>query len=195
MQDVVRGAAAPPPPADLPVALPLLPEPAPAPALLAWGRWAAAPAGPSDFSLTRLEARQGRVVTVGDNDFLLYRAQDSAAATLAPGLGQVSFALQQAHAQFTTPSLAVQPASVQGGSLAINFSSRQFSTALSLSSAATGNVTLQAAGALRDDGLFTSRSASQGLAGATALNGQSAGYLFEKAAAGGTLSGITLWSR
>ena len=30
---------------------------------------------------------------------------------------------------------------------------------------------------------------------AIALDGKTAGYLFEKAAAGGTLSGITLWSR
>jgi hypothetical protein len=37
--------------------------------------------------------------------------------------------------------------------------------------------------------------AGQVVAGAAALDGKTAGYLFEKAAAGGTLTGITLWSR
>lgn len=163
-------------------------------AQLAWGRWAGSTLGPTDFSVTRLEARQGRVVTVGDNDFLLYRTENGS-ATLLPGLGNVNFDLQQAHARFTAPSLEIQPATVQGGSLAIDFTSRLFNTSLNLSSAATGNVSLQASGAIRDDGIFISRSATQSLAGATALDGKSAGYLFEKAAAGGTLSGITLWGR
>jgi len=178
MQEVVRKAS------DVP----------PEPAQLAWGRWGAGPLGASDFSVPRGAARAGRVVTVGNNDFILYRAENGSVG-LPGGLGNVSFALQQAHAQFTAPSRDVQPASVEGGSLSIDFSSRQFSTALSLSSAATGKVGLQASGFVRDDGMFGARSATQAVAGATALDGKSVGYLFEKAAAGGTLSGITLWSR
>ena len=89
----------------------------------------------------------------------------------------------------------MQAAAVQNGSLSIDFASRLFSTSLSLTSVATGAVGLQASGGIRDDGLFVSRTAGQAIAGATALDGKSAGYLFEKAAAGGTLSGITLWSR
>lgn len=164
------------------------------PAQLAWGRWAAGPVDKTDFSVARTLAREGRMVTIGDNDFLLYRVE-GASATVSQGLGNVSFALQQAHAHFTDPSSQVQAASVTGGALAVDFAGRSFSTTLNLSSAATGSVSLQAAGAIRDDGLFTARSLTQSVAGATALDGKSAGYLFEKAAAGGTLSGITLWSR
>ena len=131
---------------------------------------------------------------MGNNDYILYRAENGS-VTLPSGLGSISFDLQQAHASFTAPSLAIQPAAVQSGTLAIDFTTRLFDTALSLSSAATGKVSFQASGTIRDDGVFASRGATQSLAGVTAFDGKSAGYLFEKAAAGGTLSGITLWSR
>jgi hypothetical protein len=170
----------------------VLPVPA-QPAQLAWGRWGAAIDG-TDFALARTLAREGRATTVGDNDFILYRTEQGP-ATLPQGVGNVSFALDQAHAHFTSAAGQVQAAAVQNGSLSIDFASRQFNTALSLTSAATGQVGLQASGGIRDDGLFVSRTAGQTIAGATALDGKSAGYLFEKAAAGGALSGITLWSR
>lgn len=172
----------------------LLPTASVEPAQLAWGRWGAA-FDASDFALPRVDARDGRVATVGDNDFLLYRIESSKAPTLPYGLGNVSFTLDQAHARFTTAAGQVQAAAVQSGALSINFDSRVFGTSLGLSSLATGAVTLQATGSVRDDGVFVSRTANGAIAGATALDGKSAGYLFEKAAAGGTLSGITLWSR
>ena len=131
---------------------------------------------------------------MGDNDFILYRTEQGP-ATWPLGAGAVSFALDQAHAHFTSAAGQVQAAAVQNGSLSIDFASRVFSTSLSLTSAATGAVGLQATGGIRDDGLFVSRTAGQVIGGAAALDGKSAGYLFEKAAAGGTLSGITLWSR
>ena len=163
-------------------------------AQLAWGRWAGVAMGTDDFAVTRLDAREGRTVTVGDDNFVLYRAE-SGAAVLSQTLGNVNFGLQQAYARFTSPALEVLPATVEGGRLSVDFASRQFNTSLNLISPATGSVNLQAAGTVRDDGLFVSRNAAQSLAGAFALDGKSAGYLFEKTAAGGTLSGITLWSR
>lgn len=165
----------------------------PAPPQLAWGRWSAA-ARVSDISVTRDQARLGRVVTVGNNDYALYRAENGP-AFLAQSLGSASFVLQQSQAQFTSAGAQVQPAQVLGGSLTLDFAARQFSTALNLTSAATGPASLQAAGFLREDGLFNSRSSTQAVAGAVALDARTAGYLFEKAAAGGMLSGITLWGR
>ncbi len=179
-------------PNQLPVVQPVtLPLP---PAQLAWGRWSDEALGKLDFTQPRLHARAGRVVTVGDDNFLLYRTED-AAATFAPGLTYLNFALEKGYAQFNSATQQVLPASVDGGSLSVNFAERLFNTALNLSSASTGNVSLQATGSIRSDGIFTSRSDSQAVAGALAFDGKSAGYLFEKAAAGGTLSGITLWSR
>ena len=131
---------------------------------------------------------------MGNKDFILYRT-DTGNGKLAPDLGNVNFALRQAHAKFESAAGLTQQAAVQSGSLAINFGTKQFNTALALTSAATGNVSLQASGFLRDDGIFNQRITNQSLAGAAALDGKSAGYFFEKAAAGGTLSGITLWAR
>ena len=172
---------------------PVVPVQPPAPPQLAWGRWSAA-ARVSDISVTRDQARLGRVVTVGNNDYALYRAENGP-AFLAQSLGSASFVLQQSQAQFTSAGAQVQPAQVLGGSLTLDFAARQFSTALNLTSAATDPASLQAAGFLREDGLFNSRSSTQAVAGAVALDARTAGYLFEKAAAGGMLSGITLWGR
>lgn len=164
------------------------------PAQLVWGRWAGAAFDAGDFSVARLDARQGRTVTVGDSNFILYRTENGA-TTISRNLGNINFGLQQAYARFTSPALEALPATVLGGQLSIDFASRQFNTSLSLSSGSTSPVSFQASGVLRDDGLFTSRGAAQSLAGAAAFDGKSAGYLFEKAVAGGTFSGITLWSR
>jgi hypothetical protein len=167
-------------------------EALPPPALM-WGRWSdSALAG--DIAVARTQAAEGRSVTVGDANYGLYRA-DNASGTLNPGLGAYNFSLQQSSAQFNGAGGAIA-AAVQGGQLSIDFVNRAFNTTLSVSSQPTGLVNLSGAGFVREDGIFVDRSvAGQAIAGAAALDGKTAGYLFEKAAAGGTLSGITLWSR
>jgi hypothetical protein len=185
-----RTFVAPAPPA--PPQLAVTPEP-PAPPQLAWGRWGGA-ADSTDFTVPRTLAEEGRAVTVGNKDFILYRTEQGP-ATLPQGIGSVGFALNQTHARFTSDAGQIQAAQVQSGALTIDFTRRQFNTTLSLTSVPTGPTSLQASGSMRDDGIFVSRTAGQAVAGATALDGKSAGYLFEKAAIGGALSGITLWAR
>jgi hypothetical protein len=185
-----RTFVAPAPPA--PPQLAVTPEP-PAPPQLAWGRWGGA-ADSTDFTVPRTLAEEGRAVTVGNKDFILYRTEQGP-ATLPQGIGSVGFALNQTHARFTSDVGQIQAAQVQSGALTIDFTRRQFNTTLSLTSVPTGPTSLQASGSMRDDGIFVSRTAGQAVAGATALDGKSAGYLFEKAAIGGALSGITLWAR
>ena len=181
------------PPVVVPAPAVVVPAPVPLPPpQLAWGRWHRPALDATDFASSRSEAGQGRNATVGDNDFILYRNPSGAA--VAP-TGVANFDLQQAHARFTSPSGALLPAQVQSGSLMINFGTNAYQTGLNVTSAATGNVGLQASGYINGDGFFSSRSATQVVAGAVANDGKSAGYLFEKAAAGGILSGITLWSR
>lgn len=173
-----------------PTELPVVPPP---PQLM-WGRWAAAPGSSTDFSVPRDEARESRSVTIGDSQYLLYRIENST-GSLAAGLGAYDFALQQSQAQFNLAG-QVLAAAVQSGQLSIDFVNRSFTTTLNVTSAATGSVRLSGASFVRDDGVFIDRStAGQAIAGSAALDGKSAGYLFEKAAAGGTLTGITLWSR
>jgi hypothetical protein len=192
-------APVPPPPVVVPDPVPVTPPvvqpPVPvAPALLQWGRWAAVAAGQADFSVARADAADGRAVTVGNDQFVLYRATNGA-TDLAPGLGSYQFSLDKSYAQYSL-SGQVSAAAVQQGHLTLDFANRQFATDLQVSSSPTGLVGIAGSGYIRGDGIFYDRSITgQAIAGATALDGRSAGYFFEKAIGAGTLSGITLWSR
>ncbi|MDB5872308.1 MAG: hypothetical protein JWQ07_1750, partial [Ramlibacter sp.] len=186
---------APPPPVPPPPPPPPAPPPPPvAVAALAWGRWAAQPAGSSDFSLTRDEAKTGRTYVTGNTQYTLYRSE-SGGSVLTPGLGAYSFSLNQGYAQYNSKGL-VTAAAVQGGQLSIDFAARRFATQLNLTSVPTGAVTISGSGAVGRDGTFSDFAVSgQSIQGASAFDGKSAAYLFQKAIGGGTLSGITLWSR
>ena len=190
VKDLFRTASAEPPPVVVPPDVPaVLPPPQ-----LMWGRWAEGDSFAGDISLPRSQARVGRSATLGNDQYLLYRIE-SGAGTLASGLGAYDFSLDQSQAQFARAGQVIA-AAVQSGRLNIDFARSSFTTSLNVTSAATGAVGISAAGRVRDDGVFVDRSvAGQFVGGATALDGKTAGYLFEKAAAGGTLSGITLWSR
>jgi hypothetical protein len=188
VKDIVNTAGA---PVSTPGPVPVV---AAVPAQLMWGRWADGASSAGDMSIPLQQAAEGRSATVGNSQYVLYRAEN--AATLNAGLGAYDFTLQQSQAQFNTAAGQVQAASVQNGRLSIDFANHNFSTALSVTSAATGVVGVAGAGYVRDDGVFIDRTiAGQAIAGATALDGKTAGYFFEKAAAGGTLTGITLWNR
>jgi hypothetical protein len=166
--------------------------PAP-PSQLQWGRWGGE-ALPGGIAVPLAQAAVDRKVTVGNDSHILYRTENGA-PQLVGGLGSYSFALQQSQAQFSAPGV-LAPASVKDGTLDINFAAGRFSTRINVFSAPTGAVSVSGASYLRSDGIFFDRSTSgTAIAGATALDGKTAGYFFEKAAAGGTLSGITLWSR
>ena len=133
-------------------------------------------------------------ITVGNAQYSLYR-EEGTSVNLAPGLGAYQFNLDHAFAQYNL-SGQVTAASVDQGRLSIDFAARKFSTDLRVTNALTGTVAIAGSGFVRGDGIFTDRSVSgQVIAGAAALDGKSAGYLFDKAVGAGTLSGITLWSR
>lgn len=184
---------------DPPVVTPpvvVVPEPPvpTTPAILQWGRWAAVAAGEGDFSVSRTQASDGRSVTVGNSQFVLYRAGNGA-TDLPAGLGSYQFNLDKSYAQYSL-SGQVSAASVQQGRLTLDFANRQFATSLQVSNALTGLVGIAGAGYISGDGIFFDRSTDgQAIAGAAALDGKSAGYFFEKAIGAGSLSGITLWSR
>jgi hypothetical protein len=199
---------APPPPVVVPDPVPVTPPvvqpplpsgppvpPVPvAPAVLQWGRWAAVAAGQGDFSVARADAADGRTVTVGNDQFALYRATNGA-TDLMPGLGSYQFSLDKSYAQYSL-SGQVSAAAVQQGHLSLDFVNRQFATDLQVSNSLTGLVNIAGSGYIRGDGIFSDRSITgQAIAGASSLDGKSAGYFFEKAIGAGTLSGITLWSR
>ena len=191
------GTVAPPPtPIDPPInPVPPItpPNPEPIPAKLAWGRWTDA-AVVNDISMPWRTALEGRTATVANNEYVLYR-DNSTVSVLSPALGTLGFSLQQAQASVMTAGGERQAAAVSSGTLALNFTERNFATTLNVNSVPTGAVNLQAKGTLGADGIFYSRTPGQSIAGAVTLDAKSAGYLFEKMTSGGTLSGITLWGR
>lgn len=189
----ISGQAAAPPPVVTPPPVVAVPEPT-TPPVLAWGRWAGVAAGDAEIALPRAEAADGRSVTVGNAQYNLYRASDGL-TELARGLGSYQFTLDRSAAQYSVAG-SVSPATVEQGRLLLDFANARFATDLRVAHALTGAVGIAGAGAIRGDGIFFDRSvAGQAIAGAAALDGQSAGYFFEKAVGAGSLSGITLWSR
>lgn len=163
----------------------------PAPPALAWGRWASANFV-QDFSISVPDASDGRKVTVGNDQFVLYRAPGEFPQA---ALGNVSFRLDSAFAQYNPRTGVSQVAAVNNGQLSIQFGTRDFSTQLQLQAPSAGVHQFSASGKLDSEGMFRASGTDQSLAGAVAFDTQSAGYLFQKAVDSGTFKGITLWSR
>ena len=178
-----------------PVEPPVMPPTPPAPPALVWGHWVK-PTGSGDFSEPFRVAALGRDVTVGNNDYVLYRRpSDTGLTAIQPSLGTVGFQLQQAHALFRPWGGVNQEATAGTGTLSINFATRQFQTQLELNHAAAGAHTLTSQGAVLSDGMFGGATATQKVIGATTLDGKNAGYMFEKNVDSGVFNGITLWAR
>lgn len=178
-----------------PVEPPVMPPTPPAPPALVWGHWVK-PTGSGDFSEPFRVAALGRDVTVGNNDYVLYRApSDTGLTAIQPSLGTVGFQLQQAHALFRPWGGVNQEATAGTGTLSINFATRQFQTQLELNHAAAGAHTLTSQGVVLSDGMFGGATATQKVIGATTLDGKNAGYMFEKNVDSGVFNGITLWAR
>lgn len=159
---------------------------------LAWGRWSG-PATASDFIMPLEDAKQGREVTVGSFGYLLYRSPAGGPALNLSG--QFDFQLGSSQAQFSSAATGVLPATVTGGQLAVDFGRREFSTQLGVFSSATGPQTVAGGGKINDNGMFAVAIPGGKIAGAAAFDGNSVGYLFDKAVASGVLSGVTLWNR
>jgi hypothetical protein len=188
-----------PPPAVAPVAPPDFTPvaPVPVPALtdrnLVWGRWGAGQGDLEKLTMAYVEVREGRDVTVGNKDYVLFRDGDGKTRVQA-GLGPVSFALHSAQA-FYHSGTGVLAMTVKGGSLDINFNTNRFATELNMNHSLTGDVSFIANGFIYDGGYFYTRSETERMAGAVSLDGAEAGYYFEKQLEAGGIQGLTLWDK
>ncbi len=171
----------------LPQAMPVLPSHYE----MVWGRWSSAPQDAS-LGIPFAQASQGREVTVGNSASALFR--DSAMPISLPQSGRSEFMLRsgQVALQQSGGSVAGQ---VLGGTLGVDFNSSTFSTVLNMTAPSLGPVVLNAVGSVGADGIMHSAaSGSNGtVAGSLSRTGNEAGYLFDLPAAGGRLSGTTLW--
>lgn len=165
-------------------------------ARLAWGRYTVDAGFNDNISQPFVLAQTGRHVTVGDTANTLFRADDPASPDrlLAPTDAKADFRLSRAQATFEAAG-KVEAASVDGGTLSLDFGRRTFGTALALSSATGGKTELRMAGDVRADGTFSLRDGPQSVAGAVSLDGKEAGYLFERGVGNGLFKGKTLWGR
>lgn len=171
---------------ELPVEAPVL-----ASRNLVWGRWGDGQGEAEKITLAYLDAREGRDVTVGNKEYLLFRDGDGRTRVDA-GLGPVSFALSSAQA-FYSSETGIVAMTVSGGELDIDFDTSQFNTRLDLLHELTGEVLFTANGRLYDGGYFHSRTETERMAGAVSLDGKEAGYFFEKQLEAGGIKGLTLW--
>jgi hypothetical protein len=165
---------------------------------LLWGRYTLSAAFNDDVSVPFAIARLGRHEATGSEQFTLFRADDptNPGRELRTGEGQVDFRLSRAQATYENAG-TVEAASVDGGTLSLDFSRRTFATALALSAPSVGNAELRMAGNVRGDGTFSVRDVDsrQSVVGAVSLDGKEAGYLFERGLGSGLFRGKTLWGR
>ncbi len=165
---------------------------------LAWGRWYGA-AWPSDQTLSYLQARDGRRVTVGNSYVSLYRAMES--PFVIPDKGSARLALQSGQVHWIGALDIREPGTVDSGSLTVNFGDKRFTTELVGTHPRVGGFSLQASGVLSTSslapGIFVSDQSASGarVAGAISSNATEAGYFFEQPAARSILMGTTNWRR
>lgn len=177
------------------VRMPNLNRPPELGAQLVWGRWAVTSSENDKLTLPFALARVNRQVTVADQEMGLFRREGagSGGQLLPEATGVAQFRLTRASASFEGAQ-GLEVAAILASNLTVDFNRRTFATALNLStpSGATGGLRL--AGDVRADGIFALASGDQRVAGAVALNGKEAGYLFETGTAGQLFRGRTLWS-
>lgn len=169
---------------------------------LIWGRWAISASADDKVTVPWTLAQYGgptRELVLGSSDAAagLYRASQQTPGPLLPDSlnGTVSLNLNQATATFEMPAGRSEAAKVQDGRLTLDFARRTFATALTMSSATGGSTDLRMGGDIRSNGTFNVVDADQRLGGAVSLNGQEAGYWFERNVVGGLFRGKTLWGR
>jgi len=161
---------------------------------LVWGRWAILPATNDRLTVPFSLARLDRHVTVADQEAGLFRANQTVPGEQFPTTlaGTVQFRLTRASATYESPR-GLEAAHVMAGNLTVDFTRRNFATALDLTSASGVPGSLRMAGDIRNDGIFSVVDTTQRVAGAIAFDGKEAGYLFETGSLGQLFRGRTLW--
>jgi hypothetical protein len=194
----------PPAPAPEPVAPAPQPEP-PAPSLpmptqLGWGRSASADAIPVtpnlQLPLSYPQASAGRHVTVGELfEYALWR--EGSPGSIDKGLrGQVSYSFVTGEAYFQpTGAASATQGKIDSAKLSIDFDQSLFSSAFTVSHAATGKVQIAASGRMNDEGVFAAGTDAERISGAVSKDGTEAGALFRKSIEAGTVRGISLFRR
>lgn len=166
---------------------------------LAWGHWSwATPIAGDDLAqLIDAAFRAGRDALITDGAYALFRPVATDARLLAKE-SSATFRLAGGSAHVVRRGAgggAPLPATVEGGTLGVDFARSTFTTHLTVTGEAIGSHDIHAAGNVLATGVLTSTSGNASVTGGLSLDGREAGYLFDKAIDAGQLRGITLWGR
>jgi hypothetical protein len=167
---------------------------------LIWGRWARDPIVNDSLTVPFLDAMRGNDVTVGDGYYFLFR-EPSNINVLPTLTTKTDFGLKSSSVYYRDVTNETLPATVNSGSLSIDFGAKTFATQLGLSAEGTGLQTYTQSGTINlTTGIFMGRSGPEvsptsSLAGAISLDARQAGYLFKTQLGRGTFIGATLWGR
>ena len=161
---------------------------------LIWGRWPANSVPGDNITIPFFDALSGNRLLIGDGYYFLFRSPD--VPNLLPGAsGAVGFQLQGGTASYLASSGETSAASLNGGSLTIDFGHNTYATTLSLSAPAVGAQGLVSSGTIDPrTGIFASTANAQ-TGGAVSLDLRQAGYFFNQPVGTGALVGATLWGR
>ena len=175
-----------------------------APTKLIWGRWAREALPGDSITLPFMEALKGNEITVGDGYYFLFR--QPAQVNVLPSLStKLDFSLQSSSAYYRNAGNEILPATVQSGTLGIDFGNKTFATSLSMSAQGLSTHSFSQSGSLNagtgiflssaPSGSIASGSTNSSLAGAVGLDARQAGYFFKLPSGAGSFSGATLWGR
>lgn len=161
---------------------------------LVWGRWPTSTLPGDNITVPFFDALSGNRLLIGDGYHFLFRSPN--VPNLLPSTsGVVDFALQSGTATYRAPSSDLSAATVNGGTLTIDFGRKTYATTLDLSAAPIGIQSLVSSGTLDPKtGIFSSTANAQ-TGGAVSLDVLQAGYFFNKSVGAGALFGATLWGR
>ena len=186
---------------EIPIAVETPVRPVPEPAPVAVDKpmlWLNNPLGwgiaPNTIARTSINPGEGMARATADMFLSLYRDISANPAYLG-GTGEVSFNLSAASASFTQPGIINQPVVISNPQMSVDFNAKSFATRLDLAGK-FGSTVFQAVGSIDANGLLAvQQEVGQKLKGALSNDARQAGYLFEKDAAYGRISGLTLWGK
>jgi hypothetical protein len=170
---------------------------------LIWGRWGKDAIPNDNMTVPFMDAFKGNEVTVGDGYYFLFR-EPSKLNLLTTLTTKVDFGLKNSSAYYTNAANEMQPASVNSGTLGVDFATKTFTTNLNLTTKGAVEQSFSQSGTLNaSTGIFLSnsttasgmRSNAGGIAGAITLDARQAGFLFRAPIGLGAFTGATLWGR
>lgn len=166
------------------------------PQRLAWGRWFSS-TGNEALPLYHELLAAGLLPAAANPRYVLLREDPAGEGKLSPTVrGRADFRLQDDLTTYVRADGIALPATLSQAHLRLDFDARTFDTAATLSHPAAGSHRLSATGPISDSGLFGASAPTERILGATALDGQSAGVLYEKTLpAGARLESLTRWQR